>query len=133
MPIKTQLIIDHKRYNLMECFFNFSKPRNDTDRERVKSKENSIIVLIDFDKQKELVDWAESDTATRNGRIIFFNEDETGIKFSLIFQKGYCIDLSIEHSDFSETKMRAKLKIRADKMSITTDAYISDFPSPCLN
>ncbi|WP_108868679.1 type VI secretion system tube protein TssD [Aquimarina aquimarini] len=128
MATKTELIIENKTYSLLECTFDYHKPIDYSGRPSARVQAGSIMVVIDFDGQDELINWAGSDTTTYDGKIIFYKGDGTGIKFTLDFKTAFCTDMSTYHSNLNGGGVVSELMINAHKMSIKGHTHTNNWP-----
>ncbi|WP_108867350.1 type VI secretion system tube protein TssD [Aquimarina aquimarini] len=128
MATKTELIIDNKAYKLIECSFDYHKPVDYSGRPSARVRAGSILIVLDFDGQDDLIDWAGNDTATRDGKIIFYKGDGMGIKFTLDFKRAYCSDMYTYHSNLEGGGVVSELKINAHQMSVKGHTHINNWP-----
>ena len=129
MATKTELIIDNKQYKLIECSFDYHQPTDYNGMPRAKVRAGSILAVVDFDGQESLITWAGNDTTTRNGKIIYYKADGTGIKFTLDFKDAYCSDLYVYQNNLVGGGVLSEIKINAREMTISGHTHTNNWPT----
>ncbi|WP_062060020.1 type VI secretion system tube protein TssD [Aquimarina longa] len=128
MATKTELLIHNQQYRLIESSFDFHQPTDYNGRPSAKVRAGSIVALIDFDGEEELISWAGNDITTRSGKIIYYSADGMGIKFTLEFTDAYCSDMYIYQSNIVGGGVLSELKITAREMVIKGHTHTNNWP-----
>ncbi|WP_062055218.1 type VI secretion system tube protein TssD [Aquimarina longa] len=129
MATKTELIIDKKQYRLLECSFDYHQSVDHSGKPSARVRAGSILVVVDFDGEEELINWAGNDHTTRSGKIIFYKSDGMGIKFNLEFSEAYCSDMYVYQSNLVGGGVLSELKINARKMTVTGHTHTNNWPT----
>jgi ABC-type uncharacterized transport system ATPase subunit len=127
MTIKTELIINNKQYKLIECSFDYHQPTDYSGMPSARVRAGSILAVIDFNGQEDLIAWADGNTTTRSGKIIYYKADGMGIKFTLNFEDAYCSDLYVYQNNFVGSGVLSEIKINARKITIKGHTHTNNW------
>jgi len=123
MSFKACCKIDGYELNVLECRFSFSQSTDACGKPVSRPKGGTIELLVESTADTNLFDWMITDTATRNGSIIFFRRDAISRLKELQFSDTYCTGYTEYFSAAGEHPMQIRLQLSARRMSLNSSVY----------
>ena len=109
--INAYLHIDGRKLRLLHFDFNFNQSLGTNNSPNSNTQGGQINVTLESTKDVSLLEWVESDSILKDGRIEVFNNDGTQITFKIEFANAYATSGTYSFSAFSSEPMSYTITI----------------------
>ena len=116
MALAGTLTIESKRYNILECEYEFTQAVDHTGRptDRPRGGLINIVIVAPDDTDLQLHEWMRDKDSTKDGTIVLeVNRDAVKALKTIKFEEAYCIRLYEYFNDNNALPMYLKLSIMA--------------------
>ncbi len=123
MSFFSQLEIDEKVYNVLDCDYSFHQSIDKNNKPSSTPRGGQITVLIEARGVANFLKWITEHTHTKDGKITFYRRDQVARMFHLSFSKAFCTDYIEYFNHHSDEPMQIKMTISAKEITAENTVF----------
>jgi len=124
----SKLFIDGQELTVLDCSFTFEKGSDNNGKPSTRAQGGQITLLLAANRDDSLFGWTLSETATKDGKIVFYKDNAMAKMQELSFTKAYCLYYKQHFNAESENPMELELVISAYEITYGAYTYTSRWP-----
>ncbi|WP_299434923.1 type VI secretion system tube protein TssD [uncultured Maribacter sp.] len=129
MSFKAKLIIDNKEITILDYSLIVDQDTDVTGKPSANVVAGQISLNLEMSlKTQELSRWALSNTNTKDGKIVFYAVDYSGILRNIIFKKAFCIRYEEQYHHAGENPYTLDILISAKDIHIDDNVHSNSWP-----
>ncbi len=126
---KAKLEIDGKEITVLNYMLHVDQQSDVTGRPTASPTAGQLTLNLEMSVDtKELSRWALSDTSTKDGKIIFYNNNLSGILRTISFSNAYCLKYTENFADKGVNPFTLKILISAKEIKIGDEDHVNNWP-----
>jgi hypothetical protein len=127
MSFLAKLKVDNIEYNVMEADYTITQEDDGTGQPVKKSAGGKISLKIESTKQTELLDWAISSSARKDGELILYNRDSVSTFRKIAFKDAFCLKYREAFNHNNTDPLFTELIIAAKVLDIKGSKFTNDW------
>ncbi len=118
MSFISQMIIEDDTMNVLSCNLSFQPEDDGVEKKFKKPKKGKLTVLIEANDKTDFLTWILSYDMTKNGEIIFYEQDDMSSLKTIKFKEGYCLNYDENFDALSNTPRTVELVIQSKEITV---------------
>ncbi|QWX84236.1 hypothetical protein H0I23_00875 [Cellulophaga sp. HaHaR_3_176] len=131
MSFKAKLELDGKVISVLSYMLNVSQQSDLTGRPTASPTAGQLSLTLEMsDQTKELSRWALSDKLTKDGKVVFYKDNLSGIMRTIDFKKAFCLKYTENFNDQGINPFVISILISAEELKLGNDddAHKNNWP-----
>ncbi|WP_298481233.1 type VI secretion system tube protein TssD [uncultured Maribacter sp.] len=129
MSFKAKLELDGKVITVLNYMIDVDQQADITGRPTATPTAGKISLTLEMsDLTMEIIRWALSETGTKNGKVIFYNDNLSGILRTIYFENAFCIKYNENFDDEGIRPFTISIVISAKDLSIGDEKHKNNWP-----
>ncbi|WP_298479600.1 type VI secretion system tube protein TssD [uncultured Maribacter sp.] len=129
MSFEAKLKLDNKIITILDYSLIVDQQTDPTGRPSASVVAGQISLSLEMsDFTKELSRWALSDTSTKDGKIVFYNNNLSGIMRTIDFKSAFCVRYTENFHHMSASPYLIDIIISAKDISIDDEPHKNNWP-----
>jgi len=128
MAFVSKLNIDDTEYTVLNLDYSIDQAEDGTGLPNERAIGGKILIEIESVKSINLIEWANSNQALKDGEIILYNRDSISTFRKIEFKKAYCLKFKERFDGGNSTPLYTELLISARELNIMGIPLINDWP-----
>jgi len=129
MSFLAKLMLDGEEFNIIDFEYETHKNSDSNGMPSSKVQAGKMRLVIESNIKIDFYDWATSNTATKDGEIIFYKRDNISSLKTIEFKKAYCLHSKEKFNGEDSKPLRTVLLISAKEMTIRGTTHVNNWPS----
>lgn len=129
MSFLTKLIIDREEFTVLKAKYRISQADDETGLPVERTKAGKLFLTVESVKNTEVISWAMSNRALKDGELIFYNRDAISVFRKVEFKKAYCLEFEEIFDAIDTNPLMSKIVISAKELVIRDAKHENNWPS----
>ena len=113
---------------MLKADYSIEQAEDGTGLPNERSIGGKILVEIESVKNVDLIEWANSNHALKNGELVLYNRDSVSTFRKVEFKKAYCLKFRERFDGQNAMPLYTELLISARELNIMGTAIVNDWP-----
>ena len=128
MSFLSKLIIDTTVYNVLKADYSITQAEVGTGLTNESALGGKILIEIESVKNVDLIEWAKSSQALKDGELILYNRDSVSTFRKIEFKKAYCLKFREVFDGENDMPLYSEILISARELDIMGTIVANDWP-----
>ncbi len=129
MSFKAKLELDGKEITILNYMLHVDQQSDVTGRPTASPTAGQLSLTLEMSiHTKEIVRWALSDTSTKDGKVVFYNNNLSGIMRTIEFSKAYCLKYNENFDDEGINPFTISILISAKEVKVGDEKHENNWP-----
>ncbi len=129
MSFLAKLNLDGEEFNIIDFEYETNKNLDPSGQPSSKVRAGTLKLLIESNIKIDFFEWAISDTATKDGEIIFYKRDNISSLKKIEFKDAYCVSSKEKFNAEDNQPLRTLLFLSAKQLDIRGTKHLNTWPS----
>lgn len=129
MSFLAKLMLDGEEFNIIDFEYETSKNSDSNGMPSSRVRAGKMKILIESNIKIDFFDWAISNTATKDGEIVFYKRDNISSLKKIEFIEAYCIYSMEKFNSEDNQPLRTLIVLSAKEMTIRGTTHKNNWPS----
>ncbi len=129
MSFLAKLNLDGEEFNIIDFEYETHQNLDPSGQVSSKVRAGTMRILLESNIKVDFYEWAISETATKDGEIIFYKRDNISSLKKIEFKDAYCVSSKEKFNAEDNKPLRTMLFLSAREMSIRGTTHTNNWPS----
>lgn len=129
MSFLAKLKIDNIEYNVLSADYSIEQSEDGTGLPNERTQAGKILVGIESTKETDLIEWAMSNRALKDGELVLYNRDSVSTFRKIEFKSAYCLKFREKFDNNDNQPLYSEILISARELVIRDAKLVNNWPS----